>query len=160
MAPATQNRTAPSDTLIHDLLASFDAVFGLHSGFRPVHAKGIMCPARSHPRPPRQSSPARPTRRADRTLIVRLSNFAGIPEIPDNHPEAASPRGMAIRFYLGEHIHTDIVAHSANGFPVRTGAEFLELNRASLPVRRPRDTHRRLRSSSPRTRRHFASFNF
>jgi catalase len=37
---------------------------------------------------------------------------------------------MAIRFYLGEHVHTDIVAHSANGFPVRTGEEFLELNRA------------------------------
>ena len=32
---------APSDTLIRDLLASFDAVFGLHPGFRPVHAKGI-----------------------------------------------------------------------------------------------------------------------
>ena len=45
-------------------------------------------------------------------------------------PEAASPRGIAIRFYLGEHVHTDIVAHSADGFPVRTGEEFLELNRA------------------------------
>jgi catalase len=62
--------------------------------------------------------------------VVRLSNFAGIPEIPDNHAEAASPRGMAIRFYLGEHVHTDIVAHSADGFPVRTGEEFLAFNRA------------------------------
>jgi catalase len=63
-------------------------------------------------------------------VIVRFSDFAGVPTIPDNHPEAASPRGMAVRFYLGEHQHTDIVAHSADGFPVCTGEEFLEFNRA------------------------------
>jgi catalase len=131
MAPATQNRTAPSDTLIHDLLASFDAVFGLHSGFRPVHAKGIMCAGTFTPSPAAAKLTRAPhATRPSTRVIVRLSNFAGIPEIPDNHPEAASPRGMAIRFYLGEHVHTDIVAHSANGFPVRTGEEFLELNRA------------------------------
>ena len=48
---------------------------------------------------------------------------------------------MAIRFHLGEHVHTDIVAHSHDGFPVRTGEEFLELIRAvvaSGPVRRRR----------------------
>jgi catalase len=38
---------------------------------------------------------------------------------------------MAIRFHLGEHTHTDIVAHSTNGFPVRTGEEFLEFMRAA-----------------------------
>jgi catalase len=37
---------------------------------------------------------------------------------------------MAIRFHLDEHVHTDIVAHSINGFPVRTGEEFLDLVRA------------------------------
>ena len=37
---------------------------------------------------------------------------------------------MAVRFHLAEHIHTDIVAHSHNGFPVRTGEEFLEFLRA------------------------------
>lgn len=131
MAPATQNRTAPSDALIHDLLGSFDAVFGLHAGFRPVHAKGIMCagtftPSAAAARLTRAPHVTRPSTR----VVVRLSNFAGIPDIPDNHPEAASPRGMAIRFYLGEHVHTDIVAHSADGFPVRTGEEFLEFNRA------------------------------
>jgi catalase len=131
MAPATQNPKAPSDALIRDLLASFDAVFGLHAGFRPVHAKGIMCAGTFTPSPAaakltRAPHVAQPSTR----VVVRLSNFAGIPEIPDNHAEAASPRGMAIRFYLGEHVHTDIVAHSADGFPVRTGEEFLELNRA------------------------------
>jgi catalase len=37
---------------------------------------------------------------------------------------------MAIRFHLAEHTHTDIVAHSTDGFPVHTGEEFLELVRA------------------------------
>src|SRR6185369_11803026 len=39
-------------------------------------------------------------------------------------------RGLAIRFHLGEHTHTDIIGHSTDGFPVRTGEEFLELLRA------------------------------
>jgi catalase len=131
MASASEKQSSPSDTLIRELLDSFDAVFGLHAGFRPVHAKGIMCAGTFTPalgvagltRAPHANQPA--TR-----IVVRLSDFAGIPDIPDNHPEAAGPRGMAIRFYLGEHSHTDIVAHSADGFPVRTGEEFLELNRA------------------------------
>jgi len=37
---------------------------------------------------------------------------------------------MAVRFHLAEHVHTDIVAHSHNGFPVRTGEEFLAFLRA------------------------------
>ena len=63
-------------------------------------------------------------------MIVRLSNFAGVPSVPDNDLQGASPRGMAIRFYLGEHVHTDIVAHSFDGFPTHTGEEFLEFVRA------------------------------
>jgi catalase len=57
---------------------------------------------------------------------VRFSNSTGIPVIPDNDPNA-DPRGCAIRFHLGERVHTDIVAHSTNGFPARTGQDFLEL---------------------------------
>ncbi len=34
-----------------------------------------------------------------------------------------------MRFHLAEHVHTDIVAHSANGFPATTGQEFLEFLR-------------------------------
>jgi catalase len=37
---------------------------------------------------------------------------------------------MAIRFNLAEHVHTDIVAHSANAFPATDGREFLEFLRA------------------------------
>jgi catalase len=36
-----------------------------------------------------------------------------------------------VRFHLADHVHTDIVAHSTNGFPVRTGEEFLEFLHAA-----------------------------
>jgi catalase len=63
-------------------------------------------------------------------VTVRYSDFTGLPNIADNDPHS-NPKGMAIRFHLGEHVHTDLVAHSFNGFPVRTGEEFLELTRAA-----------------------------
>ena len=54
-----------------------------------------------------------------------------MPTIPDNDPQRSGPRGIAVRFHLADHVHTDIVAHSTNGFPVRTGEEFLEFLRAA-----------------------------
>jgi catalase len=63
-------------------------------------------------------------------VSVRFSDFAGIPVIPDNDPNAG-PRGIAIRFHLAEHAHTDIIAHSVDGFPVRTAEEFVEFLRAA-----------------------------
>ena len=60
---------------------------------------------------------------------MRFSDSPGIPLIPDNDPNA-NPRGIAIRFHLGEHVHTDIIGHSVDGFPTHTGAEFLEFLRA------------------------------
>jgi catalase len=62
-------------------------------------------------------------------VTVRFSNSTGVPLIPDNDPNA-NPRGLAIRFHLAEHVHTDIVSHSTDGFPARTGQEFLEFLRA------------------------------
>jgi catalase len=67
---------------------------------------------------------------ASTPVYVRLSNFAGVPVVPDNAPEGASPRGMGVRFNLGPHVHTDLVAHSAEAFPTRTGEEFLQFARA------------------------------
>jgi len=62
-------------------------------------------------------------------VTVRFSNTTGVPLIPDNDPNA-SPRGIAIRFHLAERVHTDIIGHSVDGFPTRTGQEFLEFLRA------------------------------
>jgi len=62
-------------------------------------------------------------------VTVRFSDFAGVPTIPDND-QNANPNGIAIRFHLAEHVHTDIVGHSADGFPTRTAEEFLEFLQA------------------------------
>jgi catalase len=64
--------------------------------------------------------------KASTPVAVRYSNSTGVPTIPDNNPQRSGPRGIAVRFHLADHVHTDIVAHSTNGFPVRTGEEFLE----------------------------------
>ncbi len=70
-------------------------------------------------------------RKPSTPVTVRYSDSTGVPTIPDNDPQRSGPRGIALRFHLADHAHTDIVAHSTNGFPVRTGNEFLEFLRAA-----------------------------
>lgn len=116
--------------LANDLLAQFDTIFGMHPGFRPAHAKGVMLTGSFTP----SASATKLTRaphvqRASTPVFVRFSNSTGLPLLPDNVPDA-NPRGMAIRFQLGEHQHTDIVAHSTDGFPTRDGYGFLGFLRA------------------------------
>jgi catalase len=128
--------TFTNQALAQQLLDAIDAAEGLHPGFRPAHAKGLMCSGVFTPSPaaanltraPHASRPFTP-------VTVRYSNGTGVPTIPDNDPSRSGPRGIAIRFHLDEHVHTDIVAHSTNGFPVRTGEEFLELIRAAAAFR-------------------------
>ncbi len=62
-------------------------------------------------------------------MTARFSNSTGLPVLPDNDRNA-NPRGLAIRFHLADHVHTDIISHSTDGFPTRTGREFLEFLRA------------------------------
>lgn len=100
---------------------------GVHAGYRPVHAKGLLLAGAFSPTPEAAALSRAPHFQAGSTPVVaRFSDFAGVPGIPDNDPNGAGPRGCAIRFQLGEHLHTDIIAHSANGFPVRTAPEFVE----------------------------------
>ncbi len=114
-----------------DLLKQFDAMFGLHPGFRPAHAKGIMLSGDFTPSPDAVSMTRAPhITRASTPVTVRFSSSTGLPVIPDNDPNA-NPRGLAIRFHLAEHVHTDIISHSTDGFPTRTGQEFLEFLRAA-----------------------------
>jgi catalase len=63
---------------------------------------------------------------------VRFSNEAGIPTVADNDPQGAGARGFAVRFHLGEHVHTDIIGHSVDNFPVRTAEGLLEFLNALI----------------------------
>ena len=124
----------PSDEkivqLANDLLAQLDAIFGLHPGFRPAHAKGIMLSGTFTPSSEAASLSRAPhINRGQTSVTVRFSDGTGIPSIPDNAPDS-NPKGMAIRFHLGDHAHTDIVSHSTDGFPTRTGEDFLDFLRA------------------------------
>src|SRR3984893_8814265 len=124
--------TYTNPVLAGQLLDALDTLSGLHPGFRPTHAKGLMCSGTFTPSPeaakltraPHASKPSTP-------ITVRYSDSTGLPTIPDNAPQRSGPRGIAVRFHLADHAHTDIVAHSTNGFPVRTGEEFLEFLRAA-----------------------------
>lgn len=125
----------PSDEkllqLADDLIRQLDTMFGEHPGFRPAHAKGVMLTGTFTPsewagsltRAPHITGGATP-------VTMRFSNSTGLPMVPDNDP-TANPRGLGIRFHLGGRVHTDIIGHSADGFPARTGGEFLEFLRAA-----------------------------
>src|SRR5580704_14117214 len=122
-----------TSALITDLLGILDELSGgIHSGFRPAHAKGLMCSGTFAPSPEAATLTRAPHARQPSTPVtVRYSDSTGLPTIPDNDPQRSGPRGIAVRFHLADHAHTDIVAHSTNGFPVRTGQEFLEFLRAA-----------------------------
>jgi len=116
--------------LSQELLQQFDTIFGLNPGFRPVHAKGTMLTGIFTPSADAASLTRAPhIIRESTPVTVRFSDSTGIPLIPDTDPNA-NPHGFAIRFNLAEHVHTDIVAHSTDGFPTRTGQEFLEFLKA------------------------------
>lgn len=124
--PADEKIVALSEKIIQQ----FDAIFGLHPGFRPAHAKGLLVTGLFIPSPgARKLTYAPHVTRSSTPVTVRFSNSTGIPLLPDNDANA-DPRGLAIRFHLAEHVHTDIVSHSTDGFPTRTGEEFLEFLQA------------------------------
>lgn len=108
-----------------ELVAQLHTIFGKHEGFRATHAKGILLKGTFTPSSTASALSTAPHFAAPSTpLVIRFSSSSGIPHIPDTDPNS-NPRGIAIRFVLGEHKHTDIIAHSVNSFPVRTGEEFL-----------------------------------
>ncbi len=111
------------------LVQDFHSAFGAHHA-RAVHAKGVIL--RGSFAPDRDAS--RLCRAALFTqtavpVIVRFSDFTGIPNIPDTSMDA-NPRGLAIKFLMPDGSNLDIVTHSFNGFPVSTAAEFSTLLQA------------------------------
>lgn len=108
---------------------SLHRVFGDHHA-RAIHARGIMLTGSFTPAASAAGiSSAAHLNGKTVPVIVRFSNFAGIPDAPDNAP-LASPHGLAIRFNLSDGSSTDIVAHSFNGFPSKNGDQFRDLMEA------------------------------
>jgi catalase len=120
--------------LSREVIEAFDkANGGIHPGFRPAHAKGILLTGVFTPSPEAALLTRAPHLHRNSTPVtVRFSDFAGIPTVADNDPQGASPRGFAVRFHLAEHAHTDIVGHSVEGFPARTAEGVLEFLNALI----------------------------
>lgn len=118
-------------TLAKEVIQAFDDLQGVHHGHRPAHAKGQLVAGTFTPNPEASTLSKAPHFASPTTPVIgRFSDSTGIPTVPDNDPNLSAPRGFAVRFQLGEHQHTDIVAHSTDGFPVRTADEFVEFLQA------------------------------
>jgi catalase len=102
---------------------------GNKPGYRPVHAKGLVCQGTFAPSREAAALSKAAHFQGAVPVTVRFSDGGPDPSIPDNSPDAG-PRGMAIRFKLPGGGITDIVAMSHNGFIVGTGEEFLALQKA------------------------------
>jgi catalase len=109
-----------------ELVDALHTVFGDHHA-RAVHAKGILATGTFEPSPA-AAQLSHATLFASHTVpvLLRFSNFTGIPDIPDTDGHA-NPRGLALKFQLPDGSTTDVVSHSFNGFPVATATEFREL---------------------------------
>ncbi|WP_076859991.1 catalase family peroxidase [Bradyrhizobium mercantei] len=118
---------APQTSTPEQLVDALNGVFGKHPGARAVHAKGIVLEGTFTPGAQASSISKAPHLQSTAVPVtVRFSDFAGIPDIPDNH-ELASPRGFAIKFKLPDGSDSDIVAHSFNGFPSPNADDFHDL---------------------------------
>jgi catalase len=118
--------------LANELLQQFDLLFGVHPGYRAAHAKGLLLTGTFSPSPGASTLTRAPHATRESTPVTaRFSDSTGLPFIPDSAADA-NPRGLAIRFNLAEHVHTDIVSHSIDAFPTRDGREFLEFLKAAV----------------------------
>lgn len=129
MASPSAAASPEKQKLYEQLVDTLTAIFHTPQGYRPVHAKGIVCEGVFTPSPRAATLSRAAHFSAPTPVYIRLSDFTGIPNIPDTDPNA-NPRGLGLKFQLPGGKQTDIVAHSVNGFPVGTAEEFLEFLQA------------------------------
>ncbi len=124
--PILETPAPGEDSSPAQLVEALHTTFGNHHA-RAVHAKGIVLEGNFHPDPAAASiTTAFHLQQEASKIIVRFSDFTGIPDIPDNIG-AANPRGLSIKFIMPDGRTTDIVGHSFNGFPTSDSDQFREL---------------------------------
>src|SRR3981189_1192465 len=117
MKESTMSGSAAPETVIAEIVETMRALAGSHPGFRPVHAKGIVCSCtfRGAPDAPRVSRAPHLQGQAVPT-VIRFANASGNPEV---HDGLANVRSLAVKFQLPDGKNADILANSIEGFPVR-----------------------------------------
>jgi catalase len=123
--------SATPPAVIAQLVKTMRALAGPHPGFRPVHAKGIVCSG-TFQAAPQARSVTRAAHLQGLTIstVIRFSHGSGDPDVADGTPGA---RAMATKFQLSEGKDTDILALSIEGFPARTPEESLAFLQAQSP---------------------------
>jgi catalase len=123
--------SATPPTVIAQLVEAMRALAGSHPGFRPVHAKGIVCSGIFRGAPEaRRVSRAQHLQGQLVPTVIRFSNSSGNPDV---HDGIADVRAMAVKFQLPDGKNADVLALSIEGFPARTPEEFLAFLQAQLP---------------------------
>ena len=123
--------TTTPDPVIRQIVDTMRTLAGPHPGFRPVHAKGVVCSGTFRPsaeaaricRSPHFAGPPVPA-------TIRFANSSGNPEVHDGAPGV---RSMAVKLQLADGKSADILANSVEGFVARTPEELLEFLRAQVP---------------------------
>jgi catalase len=110
------------------LVKNLHSAFG-ERGVRAVHAKGVILEGEFTPTLEAKTLCKAVVFDATVSVVVRFSDFTGIPDISDTKYDA-SPRGFAVKFLLKDGSNLDVVSHSFNGFPTATAKEFGELFQA------------------------------
>lgn len=123
--------SAAPGTVVAQLVETMRALAGSHPGFRPVHAKGIVCSGTFHPSPEaRRVSRATHLQGTPVPTVIRFANASGDPEVHDGLPGV---RSLSVKFQLPDGKSADILANSIEGFVGRTPEDLLEFLRAQLP---------------------------
>src|SRR5215471_19569972 len=117
--------------VIDEIVTTMRKLSGPHPGFRPVHAKGIVCTGRFKASPDaRRMSRAPHLQGQSVSAIIRFANSSGDPAV---HDGVANVRSLSVKFQLPNGKSADILANSVEGFIARTPEELLEFLRAQLP---------------------------
>ncbi|WP_131116501.1 catalase family peroxidase [Lichenihabitans psoromatis] len=125
---AVPARAADPADLPARLVADLHATFG-NNHARAIHAKGIVLTGIFNPAQGASAISEAALFKSPSPVIVRFSDFTGLPAIPDNDGNA-NPRGLSIKFGTVDDASLDIVAHSFDGFPVSNAADFGHLFKA------------------------------
>src|SRR5258706_10610329 len=123
--------SATPEPVIRQIVEAMRTLAGPHPGFRPVHAKGLVCAGTFRPSADALRVTRAPHFRGQSVpIIVRLANSSGNPDVHDGVPNV---RSMAVKFQLPDGKSADILANSVEGFIARTPEELLDFLRAQLP---------------------------
>jgi len=118
-------------TVVAQLVETMRALAGSHPGFRPAHAKGIVCSGTFRPSPEARRVTRAPHLQGPPVpAVIRVANASGNPEV---HDGLSGVRSLSVKFQLPDGKSADILANSIEGFVGRTPEDFLEFLRAQLP---------------------------